>query len=251
MLITRLDHLALTVPDVAGAAAEYALLLGQSPQPQALHDMRLACGNIGFVLQPLAAERAAQAPLPLSLMFATDDLAATAQRYARRGLPGEVRAGVLHLDPVVTHDVRIGIVADEARGAASASDIVGLDHVVVRTQDAERAVALYGGRLGLDLRLDRVRHEIGVRQMFFVIGGLVVEVVQSLKDTVPSGSDSVWGLAWRSRDIDATRARLVAAGVSVSDVRDGRKAGTRVATVKSHTSGVPTLLIGGEGLERG
>jgi catechol 2,3-dioxygenase-like lactoylglutathione lyase family enzyme len=250
MPITRLDHLALMVPDVAAAAAEYATLLGQPARTQALHDMRLACENVGFVLQPRGAERAVPAALPLSLVFGTDDLASASHRFARRGLTGEVHGGVLHLNPDVTHGVGIGIVATEPRGEVAASDIIGLDHVVVRTPDAERAVALYGGRLGLDLRLDRVQREIGVRQMFFVIDGLVVEVVQSLKDTTQSGDDGVWGLAWRSRDIDASRARLLAAGIAVSEVRDGRKAGTRVATVKSHTSGVPTLLIGGDGLER-
>jgi catechol 2,3-dioxygenase-like lactoylglutathione lyase family enzyme len=252
MQITRLDHLTLTVPDVANAAAEYSLLLGQTPQKQALHDMRLACDNIGLVLQPSGEARVADraAALPLGLMFAADDLSEAARRLARRGLPGEIRAGALHLDPEVTYGVGIGVVAQAPRGDCSDCDIVGLDHVVVRTPDAERAVALYGGRLGLDLRLDRVRAEIGVRQMFFVLGGLVVEVVQSLKDDTRTGLDSVWGLAWRSRDIAASQARLRAAGVNVGEVRDGRKAGTRVATVKSHTGGVPTLLIGGPGLER-
>jgi len=250
MLITRLDHLTLTVPDVAAAASDYALLLGQTPRTQALHEMRLDCENIGLVLQPAEGERAAGSAVPVGLMFAADDVAAAAHRLGRRGLAGEMRSGVLHVDQAATRGVEIGVVAEAPRAAVTASDIVGLDHVVVRTHDAERAVALYGGRLGLDLRLDRVRREIGVRQMFFLLGGLVVEVVQSLKDIAPAEDDSVWGLAWRSRDIEASRARVAAAGISVSEVKDGRKAGTRVATVKSHTGGVPTLLIGGEGLER-
>ena len=40
--------------------------------------------------------------------------------------------------------------------------------------------------------------------------------------------DNLWGLSWRVADIDATRARLLAAGVDVSEVRAGRKPGTRV-----------------------
>jgi hypothetical protein len=31
--------------------------------------------------------------------------------------------------------------------------------------------------------------------------------------------------------------------VEISNIRDGRKPGTRVCTAKSHTLGVPTLLI--------
>lgn len=253
MPLSCLDHLALTVSDVDAAAADYALLLGQRPQRQALHDMRLDCENIGFVLQPSGKPEKDEkaAGLPLSLVFGAEDFATACHRLARRGLEGEVSAGMLQLPPACTHGVGICVVAAGTHAAVGTSDISGLDHVVVRTPDAERAVALYGGRLGLDLRLDRSRPEIGVRQLFFVLRGLVVEVVQSLKEEVHAGPDSIWGLAWRSRDIDASRARLVAAGINVSEVRDGRKAGTRVATVKSHTAGVPTLLIGGEGLERG
>jgi hypothetical protein len=55
--------------------------------------------------------------------------------------------------------------------------------------------------------------------------------------------DRLWGMSWRVADIDATRARLVAAGVSVSEVRNGRKPGTKVLTVRNSTCGIPTLLV--------
>jgi len=58
-----------------------------------------------------------------------------------------------------------------------------------------------------------------------------------------SKPDRPRGICWRVHDIDATRARLAAAGVDVSEVRIGRKPGTRVMTVKSGTCGVPTLLV--------
>ena len=44
-------------------------------------------------------------------------------------------------------------------------------------------------------------------------------------------------------DIDVTHGRLVASGVDVSEVRTGRKQGTRVMTVRNSTCGVPTLLV--------
>ena len=50
-------------------------------------------------------------------------------------------------------------------------------------------------------------------------------------------------MCWRVADIDATHARLVAAGIDVSEVRTGRKPGTRVMTVRNGTCGVPTLLV--------
>ena len=130
------------------------------------------------------------------------------------------------------------------------ADIAGLDHVVVRTPDPERAVALYGGRLGVDLRLDRTNPQLGSRMLFFVCGGLVVEITHDIKKGVGSGADKIWGLAWRANDIDQAHSRMTAHGVQVSEVRAGRRPGTRVFTVKSHTAGIPTLVIGGEGLHR-
>jgi hypothetical protein len=44
-------------------------------------------------------------------------------------------------------------------------------------------------------------------------------------------------------DLDATRARLAAAGVDVSEIRKGRKPGTRVMTVRSGTCGIQTILL--------
>jgi catechol 2,3-dioxygenase-like lactoylglutathione lyase family enzyme len=117
-----------------------------------------------------------------------------------------------------------------------------LDHVVVSTADPERAAALYGARLGLDMALDRSHPDWG-RLMFFRCGDLIVEVVQRPGASVDQTQDKLWGLSWRVADIDATRARLASAGVDVSDVRTGRKPGTRVLTVRNGTCGIPTLLV--------
>ena len=51
--------------------------------------------------------------------------------------------------------------------APAPAAVEGLDHVVVRTPDPERAAALYGARLGLDMRLDRSTPAWGSRLMFF------------------------------------------------------------------------------------
>jgi catechol 2,3-dioxygenase-like lactoylglutathione lyase family enzyme len=119
--------------------------------------------------------------------------------------------------------------------------IVGLDHVVIATEDSERAAALYGARLGLDMALDRSHPDWG-RLMFFRCGDLIVEVAHRPgRDAGPT--DQLHGISWRVANADATRARLVAAGLDVSEVRTGRRPGTRVMTVKSGTCGVPTLLI--------
>ena len=122
--------------------------------------------------------------------------------------------------------------------------VAGLDHVVIRSPNPERAVALYAGRLGLSLRLDRTESAWGMRLVFFRCGDLIVEVAHDLKGGIGDGLDRLWGLSWRVADVAASHARLRSAGVDVSDIRTGRRPGTRVFTVKSHTCGVPTLMVG-------
>jgi catechol 2,3-dioxygenase-like lactoylglutathione lyase family enzyme len=60
---------------------------------------------------------------------------------------------------------------------------------------------------------------------------------------VREGGDRLWGLSWRVRDADGARARLASAGFSVSEVRPGRRPGTRVFGVRDGTHGVPTLVL--------
>jgi catechol 2,3-dioxygenase-like lactoylglutathione lyase family enzyme len=125
------------------------------------------------------------------------------------------------------------------------ASITAMDHVVISTGDPERAAALYGARLGLDMALDRSHPDWG-RLMFFRCGDLVVEVTH--RPAKPGAKadptqDRLRGICWRVADIDATRARLAASGVDVSEARTGRKLGTRVMTVRSGTCGVPTLLV--------
>ena len=125
-----------------------------------------------------------------------------------------------------------------------------LDHIVIQTPNPERAVALYGGRLGLDLRLDRSNEQWGARQLFFRCGGAIVEIGASLKTPVSEAPDKFGGLAWRVRDPESARARIAAAGLDVSELRKGRKPGTSVFTVRSGTGGVPTLMLSGNEIEQ-
>ncbi len=125
---------------------------------------------------------------------------------------------------------------------SGAAPIIGLDHVVVATEDSERSAALYGARLGLDMALDRTHQDWG-QLMFFRCGDLIVEVVRRPVAGGDTARDKLWGLSWRVGDIEAARARLLAAGVDVSEVRTGRKPGTRVMSVRSGTCGVQTLLL--------
>jgi catechol 2,3-dioxygenase-like lactoylglutathione lyase family enzyme len=124
-----------------------------------------------------------------------------------------------------------------------AAAIPAMDHVVVHTTNPERAVANYGARMGLDLRLDRENPQWGARQLFFRCGETVVEVGASLKAPGGDGPDRFGGLAWRVSDADAARARIADSGFDVSQVRTGRKPGTKVFTVRDAPGGVPTLML--------
>lgn len=94
------------------------------------------------------------------------------------------------------------------------------------------------------MALDRTNPDWGARLMFFRCGELIVEVAHNLKSGVVEGPDKLWGVSWRTEDIEAMHARLASAGVDVSEVRPGRKPGTRVFTVRDHNANVPTIVIG-------
>jgi hypothetical protein len=51
------------------------------------------------------------------------------------------------------------------------------------------------------------------------------------------------GVAWEVENIKETHKRLLDEGVAVSPIKKGIKENTLVATIKSHTHNVPTLLI--------
>lgn len=120
----------------------------------------------------------------------------------------------------------------------------GIDHVVILSKAPDATKKFYGDGLGIRLALDQEKPEWGARQLFFKVAGVVIEVGASLKDAPDeSAPDNPWGICWRVADVAATRTRLAAAGVDVSEVREGRKPGTRVCTVRSRTHGVASLLL--------
>jgi methylmalonyl-CoA epimerase len=121
-----------------------------------------------------------------------------------------------------------------------------LDHVVVLSPDLEAARKLWGDVLGARLALDRTFPERNTRILFFRLGDITVEISGGAQQTEEGigKPDRLWGLAWGVDDLAGTVARLRAGGVDVSDVRNGAKPGTLVATAKGpHTHGVATLLI--------
>ena len=274
-MIDGIDHIVVLVGDIGAAAAAYQALFGRAPAWRntgdgadrvlfTLDNMTLelmAPDGEGAAADRIRAVLAEQGEGLASLCFRTNDIARMHRRLERLALRPEPIAEVESRDAttgaviawkrtraatVATRGVRMFFLElakprplSVPTGAAS---ITAMDHVVVSTGDPERAAALYGARLGLDMALDRSHPDWG-RLMFFRCGDLVVEVVHRPDGKADALQDSLSGLCWRVADIDATRTRLVSAGLDVSDVRIGRKPGTRVLTVRNGTCGIPTLLV--------
>ena len=241
-MIDALDHLVLRASFRAGAVGAYETLLGREAE-----DGRMRVGNVGLTIE----DHASTAQLS-AMVFATASLEKAARLLERRAVPGERKGDRLLLSAEATHGVPIALVERNEAPTPSpllksseTAAISSLDHVVIRSPNPERAIALYAGRLGLDLRLDRSNPDWGSRLLFFRCGDLVVEIAHDLKKGVSDAPDQLWGLSWRASDIAKANERLKKAGVEVSEPRKGRRPGTQVFTVQSHTANVPTIIIGG------
>ena len=121
------------------------------------------------------------------------------------------------------------------------SSISKLDHLVINTNDADGFISVYQDIFNIRLALDKVIEHWKKRMLFFRLNKTTIEVIES-KDNQPA-NDQLWGLAWEVKNIEDTYQRLIDEGVTVTPVQKGIKENTFVATIKSHTHNVPTLLI--------
>jgi catechol 2,3-dioxygenase-like lactoylglutathione lyase family enzyme len=274
--ITGLDHVVLLTSDIATAIHDYEALLGCAVAWRSRSDgiesalltlpgtslELLAPSGDGPAGDRVRATLDKQGEGLASLCFRVDDAERMQRRLTRVGLQPETvseASSVNLLDgaslhwkrtraaAVTTHDIKLFFLqraADRpASTTSSTTPVVGLDHVVIATSDAERAAALYGARLGLDMALDMSRPDWGVRLMFLRCDDLIIEIAQRLNAPDASASDRLMGLSWRVADADAAQAQLAASGFDVSEVRPGRKPKTRIFSVRNRTSGVPTVMI--------
>lgn len=255
-MITAVSHLSFAADDVEAAAADYAVLLDRAPHRLTSPDGKALCrfdlDNIAFEIS--AADGRGEGLK--SIAFEAADIDATVRKLSRRALAvgsiaeetfsgGALTRRVAEIAPSSTHGVVMTVVETLSRPQKSSagSSVSGLDHVVIRSPNPERAVGLYGGRLGLDFALDRTNADWGSRLLFFVCGGVRVEIGHSLAKGVSDLPDSLWGLAWRVADMAQSQSRLQAAGVNTSDGKAGRRPGSQVLTVRSGTRNVPTILL--------
>jgi catechol 2,3-dioxygenase-like lactoylglutathione lyase family enzyme len=274
-MITGLDHIVLVTPDLPAATAAYETVLGCRPSWRSGRD---GVGTALFGLGNMALEL--MAPVEsgasgdrvrgviaehgeglASLCFAVGDIARVHRTLNRRALaPEPVTDGQsscdgktltwkrVRADTDASHGIRMFFIQRDTplprSEPVAEAPVTGLDHVVVSTTHPNRAAALYGARLGLDMALDRTSEEWGTRLMFFRCGDMIVEIAYRLSEPAGEAPDKFYGLSWRTADLDGTRARLAAANLDVSNIRPGRKPGTRVFTLRNGTCSVPTLYVG-------
>jgi catechol 2,3-dioxygenase-like lactoylglutathione lyase family enzyme len=256
-VITGLHHVAIVARDFDAAAAGYERLLGVAPMAQDGGGARRAwfwLANMGLeVISPdgegpagdrLRARLDEDGEGQWLVAFHADDFDATAKLCERRGLQVAQRTErAVMFDPASTGGVQIALMNFPPIESAAKGHVADLDHVVIRTANVDRAVANFGGRLGLDLRLDRANEAWGARQLFFKAGAAIVEFGASLKQPASDAPDTFGGLAWRVTDADVAQAAIAAAGFDVSEVRTGRKPGTKTFTVRDAPGAVPTIMI--------
>ena len=117
-----------------------------------------------------------------------------------------------------------------------------LDHIVIKTNNADSFIEVYNKIFDIRLALDKFIETWKRRMLFFRLNKTTIEVIEE-KDKSEISQDMLWGLAWEVEDIDKKIDELIANGTIVSQIKKGVKENTLVATIKSHTHNVPTLLI--------
>ena len=271
------DHIIIAVSDLKAASRDYALMLGRAPSWHGTHpdygsantlfrldncylELLTAEGE-GWAGDMMRAHLAEKGEGLSGLIFGTDDADAFLTHARDKGLavsdpqPGhgvDSRNGAtrtwrtMHWEEsaargifsfCIQHDDidALPMAAIEADGPISA-----VDHIVVQTKSAEAAKQFYGAQLDIRLALEQDVPQWGGTQLFFRTNSMSVEVLATEK---AGDEDRLWGLALKTENIEATQKRLSDAGIAVSEVREGRKPGTLVCTVKSHCANVATLLI--------
>ena len=276
-LFRSLDHLVLMTRDLPSASSDYSKVFGCEPVWRGVHDglgTENAIFSVNNTYLEILAPRAKGAGADFvnsvidadgeglaGLALETSDIGRLKKELSERKVPTKKIVSGAGLDSQqdksrtwqnlffsrdLTRGLFIFAIQHESeklqKSEVSRSTIDRLDHVVVHTNDPDGFVSLYRDKFGIKLSLDQTVEKWGGRMLFFRLNRTTIEVIGKIeKDGIPK--DSFWGLAWSVSDLKAVHRRLTDVGVEVSNIRDGRKPRTIVCTVKSHTRGVPTLLI--------
>ena len=276
-MISKLDHLIVAVNDLDEAQSNYKKIFGIDPVWRGEHE-ELGTANVIFNFKNTYFELLSSKGSGLGadlvnssisksgegligLVLGVEDIEATKKFLTDKGFSvTEPSEGVgkssknneirkwnnIFLPPELTRGIFSFIIQhthgnlNEINKYEEAS-INKLDHVVINTNDADGFIDIYKNTFNIRLALDKVIEHWQTRILFFRLNKTTIEVVeQNHKEPEP---DKLWGLAWNVDSIKSAHARLINEGVEVTDIKQGIKENTLVATIKSHTNSVPTLLI--------
>ena len=276
-MISSLDHIILAVDDLQDAEKNYKNILGIEPSWRGLHK-ELGTANVIFnfkntYLELLSAEgEGVGADLVnesikkngeglVGIVLNTKDVSKASKKLKDLGfLVGDVLTGegknkdtndirnwkYLFLPQELTRNLFLFLI-EHTKGILPQDEkfpsgsINKLDHVVINTNDADGFINIYQDIFNIRLALDRIIEHWKSRMLFFRVNKTTIEVIEKKDDKDPN--DSLWGLAWEVESIKDAHERLVSKGVEVTEIKKGLKENTLVATIKSHTHNVPTLLI--------
>ena len=276
-MFNQLDHLIVAVNDLQAAKNNYQKLFGLAPVWSGTHK-ELGTSNSLFNFQNTYFELLAAkgdglgAALVnhsikengeglIGIVLGTNDIKETREQFIKKGFPlGDISTGEgtnfkdgsvrrwknLFLPPELTRGLFSFLIQHthgslQTQNVYSPSSVNKLDHLVINTSDADGFIKIYKDVFDIRLALDRYVKEWKSRILFFRFNKTTIEVIEKKNDE--TSDDSLWGLCWEVKDIGQTHKRLLKEGVKVSEIKNGIKANTLVATIESHTHNIPTLLI--------
>ena len=140
----------------------------------------------------------------------------------------------------------LGSVSHKIAAEAPCSVRIGRFH---RATDMLRIIVAVDGSIDSKAALEEIASRPwrpGTQFRLVVVVDPQIETAMSWPGFLPENfvqSNDKSGREWIFRMAEAAARILSAAGLDVSEVRAGRKPGTRVLTVRSGTCGIPTLLV--------
>ena len=276
-MTSKLDHLIIAVSDLDKAEKNYKKVFGVDSVWRGEHK-NLGTANVIFNFKNTYFELLASNGVGIGAdfvdqtleesgegligsVFGSKDIEATAASIKNKGfLLGDISNGEginlknnevrkwknLFLPPELTRGIFTFII-EHTEGTLPMSNYLDsgtinkLDHVVINTNDADGLIDIYRDVFNIRLALDKVIEHWKTRILFFRLNKTTIEVIEQEHDD--HNPDKLWGLAWEVESIEDAHQRLSNEGVEVSEIKKGIKERTMVATIKSHTHNVPTLII--------
>ena len=276
-MTSKLDHLIIAVSDLDKAEKNYKKVFGVDPVWRGEHK-NLGTANVIFNFKNTYFELLASNGVGIGAdfvdqtleesgegligsVFGSKDIEATAASIKNKGfLLGDISNGDginlknnevrkwknLFLPPELTRGIFTFII-EHTEGTLPMSNYLDsatinkLDHVVINTNDADGLIDIYRDVFNIRLALDKVIEHWKTRILFFRLNKTTIEVIEQGHDD--HNPDKLWGVAWEVESIEDAHQRLTNEGVEVSEIKKGIKERTMVATIKSHTHNVPTLII--------